>query len=94
VVAVASPRALITGITRQDGSYLAELLLEIGYEVFGMTRPASTEDVSRLAHLVGRIALLQGDPLDPPSLVSTVRESEPTEVNNLAAQPTSGTSLC
>jgi GDPmannose 4,6-dehydratase len=83
---VADRRALITGITGQDGSYLAELLLEKGYEVFGMTRRASTENVERIRHLVDRITLLQGDLLDPPSLVSALRESEPIEVYNLAAQ--------
>jgi GDPmannose 4,6-dehydratase len=79
-------RALITGITGQDGSYLAELLLEKGYEVFGMTRRASTENVERIAHLVGRITLVQGDLLDHPSLVSALRTAEPHEVYNLAAQ--------
>jgi GDPmannose 4,6-dehydratase len=79
-------RALITGITGQDGSYLAELLLEKDYEVFGMTRRASTENVERIGHLVDRIALIQGDLLDPHSLVSALRTSEPHEVYNLAAQ--------
>jgi len=83
---VASRRALITGITGQDGSYLAELLLEKDYEVFGMTRRASTENVERIGHLVGRINLLQGDLLDPASLVSALRSAEPHEVYNLAAQ--------
>ena len=79
-------RALITGITGQDGSYLAELLLEKGYEVFGMTRRASTENVERIGHLTDRISLIQGDLLDPHSLVSALRTAEPTEVYNLAAQ--------
>jgi GDPmannose 4,6-dehydratase len=79
-------RALITGITGQDGSYLAEFLLEKGYEVFGMTRRASTENVERIGHLVDRLTLLQGDLLDPPSLDAALREAEPTEVYNLAAQ--------
>jgi GDPmannose 4,6-dehydratase len=83
---VASRRALITGITGQDGSYLAELLLEKGYEVFGMTRRASTENVERIGHLVDRVTLIQGDLLDPHSLVSALRTSEPHEVYNLAAQ--------
>jgi len=83
---VADRRALITGITGQDGSYLAELLLEKGYEVFGMTRRASTENVERIAHLTDRITLTQGDLLDPHSLVSALRTAEPTEVYNLAAQ--------
>jgi GDPmannose 4,6-dehydratase len=83
---VASRRALITGITGQDGSYLAELLLEKGYEVFGMTRRASTENVERIGHLTDRVTLIQGDLLDPHSLVSGLRTSEPHEVYNLAAQ--------
>jgi GDPmannose 4,6-dehydratase len=83
---VADRRALITGITGQDGSYLAELLLEKGYKVFGMTRRASTENVERIGHLTDRISLIQGDLLDPHSLVSALRTAEPTEVYNLAAQ--------
>jgi GDPmannose 4,6-dehydratase len=83
---VADRRALITGITGQDGSYLAELLLEKGYEVFGMTRRASTENVERIAHLTDRIQLIQGDLLDPPSLDSALRTAEAHEVYNLAAQ--------
>jgi GDPmannose 4,6-dehydratase len=79
-------RALITGITGQDGSYLAEFLLEKGYEVFGMTRRASTENVERIDHIVDKLTLLQGDLLDPPSLDAAVREAQPTEVYNLAAQ--------
>jgi GDPmannose 4,6-dehydratase len=79
-------RALITGITGQDGSYLAELLLEKGYEVFGMTRRASTENVERIGHLVDRVTLLQGDLLDPHSLATALRTAEPHEVYNLAAQ--------
>jgi GDPmannose 4,6-dehydratase len=83
---VAGRRALITGITGQDGSYLAELLLEKGYEVFGMTRRASTENVERIGHLVNRLNLLQGDLLDPHSLVTALRTAEPHELYNLAAQ--------
>ncbi len=83
---MAGRRALITGITGQDGSYLAELLLDKGYEVFGMTRRASTENVERIAHLVDRVTLVQGDLLDPPSLVSALRTAEPHEAYNLAAQ--------
>jgi GDPmannose 4,6-dehydratase len=83
---MAERKALITGITGQDGSYLAELLLEKGYEVFGMTRRASTENVERIGHLTDRITLIQGDLLDPHSLVSALRTSEPAEVYNLAAQ--------
>ena len=83
---MASRKALITGITGQDGSYLAELLLDKDYEVFGMTRRASTENVERIGHLVDRVTLIQGDLLDPHSLVSALRTSEPHEVYNLAAQ--------
>jgi GDPmannose 4,6-dehydratase len=83
---VADRRALITGITGQDGSYLAELLLDKDYEVFGMTRRASTENVERIGHLVDRLNLLQGDLLDPHSLVTALRTAEPHEVYNLAAQ--------
>ncbi len=79
-------RALITGVTGQDGSYLAELLLEEGYEVFGMTRRASTENVERIAHLADRLTLLQGDLLDPSSLEAALRAAQPAEVYNLAAQ--------
>jgi GDPmannose 4,6-dehydratase len=83
---VTGRRALITGITGQDGSYLAELLLEKGYEVFGMTRRASTENVERIAHLIDKVTLIQGDLLDQPSLVSALRDAQPSEVYNLAAQ--------
>jgi GDPmannose 4,6-dehydratase len=83
---VSDRRALITGVTGQDGSYLAELLLDKGYDVYGMTRRASTENVERIAHLVDRLTLLQGDLLDPPSLDAALRQAEPHEVYNLAAQ--------
>jgi GDPmannose 4,6-dehydratase len=79
-------RALVTGITGQDGSYLAELLLEKGYEVYGMTRRASTENLERIAHLVDRVVLIQGDLLDPSSLDAALRQAQPQEVYNLAAQ--------
>ena len=79
-------RALITGITGQDGSYLAELLLEKDYDVYGMTRRASTENVERIGHLADRITLLQGDLLDPSSLDAALRAARPAEVYNLAAQ--------
>jgi GDPmannose 4,6-dehydratase len=78
-------RALITGITGQDGSYLAELLLEKGYEVHGMVRRASTEKFDRIEHLRDRITLHQGDLLDHRSLVDALRASNPDEVYNLAA---------
>jgi GDPmannose 4,6-dehydratase len=83
---VSARRALITGVTGQDGSYLAELLLEKGYEVFGMTRRASTENVERIAHLTDRLGLIQGDLLDAPSLDAALRQARPHEVYNLAAQ--------
>jgi GDPmannose 4,6-dehydratase len=77
--------ALITGITGQDGSYLAELLLERGYDVHGMVRRASTEKFDRIEHLRDRITLHQGDLLDQRSLVDTLRAAKPDEVYNLAA---------
>ncbi|HEV2060668.1 MAG TPA: GDP-mannose 4,6-dehydratase [Solirubrobacteraceae bacterium] len=77
--------ALITGITGQDGSYLAELLLDHGYEVHGMVRRASTEKFDRIEHLRERITLHQGDLLDQRSLVDTLRAARPDEVYNLAA---------
>src|SRR6476659_2879627 len=77
--------ALITGITGQDGSYLAELLLEKGYEVHGMVRRASTEKSERIEHLRDRVVLHQGDLLDQRSLVDALRASEPDEIYNLAA---------
>jgi len=79
-------RALITGITGQDGSYLADLLLDKGYEVVGMVRRSSAENFERIAHLVGRVRLEQADLLDQLSLVNLIREAEPTEIYNLAAQ--------
>jgi GDPmannose 4,6-dehydratase len=83
---MASPkRALITGITGQDGSYLAELLLDRGYEVHGMVRRASTEKFDRIEHLRDRLTLHQGDLLDQRSLVDTLRAARPDEVYNLAA---------
>jgi GDPmannose 4,6-dehydratase len=78
-------RALITGITGQDGSYLAELLLDQGYDVHGMVRRASTEKFDRIEHLRERITLHQGDLLDQRSLVDTLRASAPQEIYNLAA---------
>src|SRR5213595_2079695 len=77
--------ALITGITGQDGSYLAELLLEKGYEVHGMVRRASTEKFERIEHLRDRMTLHQGDLLDQRSLVDTLRATSPHEIYNLAA---------
>jgi GDPmannose 4,6-dehydratase len=82
---MAAKSALITGVTGQDGSYLAELLLEKGYEVHGMVRRASTEKFERIEHLRDKITLHQGDLLDQRSLVDTLRAAEPDEVYNLAA---------
>ncbi|MCB0953101.1 MAG: GDP-mannose 4,6-dehydratase [Microthrixaceae bacterium] len=79
-------RALITGITGQDGSYLAELLLDQGYEVVGMVRRSSTVTFERIAHLQDRIATVHGDLLDQASLIEVLRTYEPHEVYNLAAQ--------
>ena len=77
--------ALITGITGQDGSYLAEFLLEKGYRVVGMTRRSSTDSMERIEHIADRIELLQGDVLDQASLVAALQTVEPDEVYNLAA---------
>src|SRR3954465_13035868 len=77
--------ALITGITGQDGSYLAELLLEKGYDVHGMVRRASTEKFERLEHLRDRITFHQADLLDERSLLDALRAAKPDEVYNLAA---------
>ena len=79
-------RALITGVTGQDGSYLAELLLEKGYEVHGVVRRASTETFERIAHLSGKIHLHQADLLDQLSIIDVIKQSDPDEVYNLAAQ--------
>src|SRR5580704_14376663 len=77
--------ALITGITGQDGSYLAELLLERGYDVHGLVRRSSTERYDRIEHLRERLTLHQGDLLDQRSLVDALRASKPDEIYNLAA---------
>jgi GDPmannose 4,6-dehydratase len=79
-------RALITGITGQDGSYLAELLLAEGYEVYGVVRRSSTETFERIAHLRDRLILLQADLLDQASVIRALQRAEPAEVYNLAAQ--------
>ena len=80
------PTALITGITGQDGSYLAEFLLSKGYTVIGMSRRTSTVNFERIAHIQDQITLIQGDLLDQSSLVSILEEYEPVEVYNLGAQ--------
>jgi GDPmannose 4,6-dehydratase len=79
-------RALITGVSGQDGSYLAELLLEKGYRVFGAVRRSSSENLHRIEHLLSDIELVQADLLDPQSLISMLRRTRPREVYNLAAQ--------
>ena len=79
-------RALITGITGQDGSYLAELLLEKGYEVIGMVRRASTESFERINHIKDKVTLVQADLLDQLSIVTVIEQHRPNEVYNLAAQ--------
>jgi len=88
------PRALITGITGQDGSYLAELLLEKGYEVYGMVRRTSHHSFERIEHLLDRVQIVTADLLDQHSLTVVMQEVRPDEVYNLAAQsyvPTSWT---
>jgi GDPmannose 4,6-dehydratase len=81
-----SKRALITGITGQDGSYLAELLLAKGYEVIGMVRRSSTVNFGRIEKIQEQITLVQGDLLDQTSLIDIMRECQPDEIYNLAAQ--------
>src|SRR6202158_5151509 len=83
---MAQPRAFITGVTGQDGSYLAELLLDKGYEVVGMVRRSSTLNFERLSHIQDRLTLVAGDLLDEISLIGILREHRPAEVYNLAAQ--------
>jgi len=79
-------RVLITGITGQDGSYLAELLLSKGYEVYGMVRRSSTETFERINHIIDKIKLKQADLLDQLSIIEIVQEIKPDEIYNLAAQ--------
>ncbi len=79
-------KALITGVTGQDGSYLAELLLERSYKVYGLVRRSSSENYERIAHIRNNVNLIQGDLLDQTSLIEAVRECDPEEVYNLAAQ--------
>jgi GDPmannose 4,6-dehydratase len=80
------PTAIITGITGQDGSYLAELLLSKGYKVVGVARRASTVTYERIEHLLDKISVVQGDLTDQGSLIALLEEHKPTEVYNLAAQ--------
>jgi GDPmannose 4,6-dehydratase len=79
-------KALITGITGQDGSYLAEFLCNNGYRVFGLTRRQSNPNLSNIAHLLGKIEIISGDMTDQPSLESAIKDIMPDEVYNLAAQ--------
>ncbi|HJL91329.1 MAG TPA: GDP-mannose 4,6-dehydratase, partial [Acidimicrobiales bacterium] len=81
-----SKRAFITGITGQDGSYLAELLLDKGYEVAGMVRRSSTVNFERISHLMDQIEFISGDLLDQLSIIEALKLFEPSEVYNLAAQ--------
>src|SRR5690349_14531181 len=81
-----SKRAVITGITGQDGSYLAEFLLTQGYEVFGIVRRSSIDNCDRISHLVEQIRFLQADLLDQSSLIAALKTARPQEVYNLAAQ--------
>ncbi len=83
---MAQKSALITGITGQDGSYLAELLLSKGYKVYGMVRRSSVEKFDRIEHIRGQVELIQGDLLDQYSLISVLKQAKPREVYNLAAQ--------
>jgi len=83
---MANKRALITGITGQDGSYLAEFLLNKGYEVFGLVRRTSTVNFERIKHIQDNIELISGDLLDQNSLMNAIKESNPDEVYNLASQ--------
>ena len=78
------PKALVTGITGQDGSYLAELLLAQGYEVLGMVRRTSTINFDRIRHFQDQVTLVQGDLLDQVSLINILEEHKPTEVYNLS----------
>lgn len=79
-------KALVTGVTGQDGSYLAELLLSKNYEVFGLVRRTSNTNTSRIQHLLDKITIIQGDLTDSTSLINAIHQSEPDEVYNLAAQ--------
>jgi len=79
-------KALITGITGQDGSYLAEFLLTKGYQVFGMVRRASTENFERINHIKDKISLIQADLLDQLSIINVIKKTNPAEVYNLASQ--------
>jgi GDPmannose 4,6-dehydratase len=79
-------KALITGVTGQDGSYLAELLLEKGYKVYGLNRRTSTPNYSRIKDIVDQIELVSGDLMDQHSLTQAIKDIQPDEIYNLAAQ--------
>ncbi|MEH1841973.1 MAG: GDP-mannose 4,6-dehydratase [Nostoc sp.] len=79
-------KALITGLTGQDGSYLAELLLAKGYQVFGLVRRSSSSNLDRISHLSGDVQILSGDLLDQSSLMDAIAQSQPDEIYNLASQ--------
>ena len=83
---MATKRALITGITGQDGSYLAEFLLEKGYEVIGMVRRSSTINFERIEHIQEKLTLVSGDLMDQISLIDIIKTHRPNEIYNLAAQ--------
>jgi len=83
---MAKKSALITGITGQDGSYLAEFLLGKGYKVYGLTRRTSTQNYERIKHIQDKVVLIPGDLLDQQSLITAIEKSDPDEIYNLAAQ--------
>src|SRR5690242_20919047 len=87
------PNALITGITGQDGSYLAELLLQKGYTVYGLVRRASTLHDERIRHLLDDLRLVPGDLLDQTSLLEALQSAQPDEIYNLAAMSYVGVSF-
>ena len=87
-----SQKALITGVSGQDGSYLAEFLLKQGYEVIGVVRRTSSADYERIAHILDHLTLVQGDLIDQSSLLSIMEEYQPDEIYNLAAQSFVGSS--
>jgi FlaA1/EpsC-like NDP-sugar epimerase len=96
-ITTVTKKALITGLTGQDGSYLAELLLTKGYQVFGLVRRSSSSNLERVNHLSGDIQILSGDLLDQSSLMDVIAEAQPDEIYNLASQsyvPLSWDSTC
>jgi len=88
-----SKTAFVTGITGQDGSYLAELLLQKGYDVYGMVRRLSSPNTTKIAHIMDRVHLVDGDMTDQSSLITALEECRPDEIYNLAAQSFVGTSF-